>query len=115
MCIRDRYRRSLFVKTNNNPAIKPTEQNGEKEAKINSKKQDKVMYDHINKFIREQRKKVYVDMQSRDARIQADAISKWDRIEVLLEKIAERSQDTAYLESLYNRVVDLENRQGIEL
>ena len=109
------YRRSLFVKTNNNPARKPTEQNGEKEAKINSKKQDKVMYDHINKFIREQRKKVYVDMQSRDARIQADAISKWDRIEVLLEKIAERSQDTAYLESLYNRVVDLENRQGIEL
>lgn len=73
------------------------------------------MYDHINKFIREQRKKVYVNMQSRDAKIQADAISKWDRIEVLLEKIAERSQDTAYLESLYNRVVDLENRQGIEL
>lgn len=109
------YRRSLFVKPDNNHTRKPTEQNREKEAKINSKKQDKIMYDHINKFIREQRKKVYVNMQSQDAKTQADAISKWDRIEVLLEKIAERSQDTAYLESLYNRVVDLENRQGIEL
>lgn len=109
------YRRSLFVKTNNTPTRKPTEQNGKKEAKVDSKKQDKIMYDHINKFIREQKKKVYVNMQSRDAKIQADAISKWDRLEVLLEKIAERSQDTAYLESLYNRVVDLENRQGIEL
>ena len=109
------YRRSLFVKPDNNHTRKPTEQNREKETKINSKKQDKIMYDHINKFIREQRKKVYVNMQSQDAKTQADAISKWDRIEVLLEKIAERSQDTAYLESLYNRVVDLENRQGIEL
>ena len=54
-------------------------------------------------------------MQSRDARIQADAISKWDRIEVLLDKIAERNQDSDYLESLYNRIVDLENRRGIEL
>ena len=93
----------------------PKEQNKEENVEESSKKQNQMMYNHINKFIKEQRRKLYVNMQSQDAKTQADAISKWDRIEVLLEKIAERSQDTAYLESLYNRVVDLENRQGIEL
>ena len=54
-------------------------------------------------------------MQSQDAKTQADAITKWDRIEILLDKLNERSQDSGYLESLYNRVLNLESRQGIEL
>ena len=74
-----------------------------------------MMYNHINKFIKEQRRKLYVNMQSQDAKTQADAITKWDRIEILLDKLNERSQDSGYLESLYNRVLNLESRQGIEL
>ena len=117
------FRKSLVI-TNNSQPNASYKQKSEKKSrkkeeiinKENSKRnQTKKMTDYIQKFIKEQRKRVYVNMQSQDAKIQADAISKWDRIEVLLDKIAERNQDSDYLESLYNRIVDLENRRGIEL
>lgn len=107
------YRKSLVVKRN---TVKiPKEQNKEENVEESSKKQNQMMYNHINKFIKEQRRKLYVNMQSQDAKTQADAITKWDRIEILLDKLNERSQDSGYLESLYNRVLNLESRQGIEL
>lgn len=107
------YRESLVVKRN---TVKiPKEQNKEENVEESSKKQNQMMYNHINKFIKEQRRKLYVNMQSQDAKTQADAITKWDRIEILLDKLNERSQDSGYLESLYNRVLNLESRQGIEL
>lgn len=66
-----------------------------------------MMINYIHEFIQEQREKVYVNMQSKNVKIQSDAISKWDRIEILLERIAEKSKDTQYIKNLYNRVLNL--------
>ena len=66
-----------------------------------------MMINYIHEFIQEQREKVYVNMQSKNVKIQSDAISKWDRIEILLERIAEKSKDTQYIKNLCNRVLNL--------
>ena len=75
-----------------------------------------MMINYIHQFIQKQREKVYVNMQSQNVEIQSDAISKWDRIEILLERIAEKSKDTQYIENLYNRVLNLSksNDKGME-
>ena len=75
-----------------------------------------MMINYIHQFIQKQREKVYVNMQSQNVEIQSDAISKWDRIEILLERIAEKSKDTQYIENLYNRVLNLSksNEKGME-
>ena len=72
-----------------------------------SRNKIKHMVNYINKFVKDQRIIVYINAQSHDPKIQADAISKWDRIEILLERIAERREDYEYIENLYNRVMDL--------
>ena len=84
--------------------VQETAEFSEKQKTENS---TQMMIDYIHKFIQEQRKLVYVKMQSKIPEVQADAISKWDRIEILLERIAEKSTDTQYIENLYNRVMDL--------
>ena len=95
------YRGKLAVR--NFGDSKPKELSNEQKIKNQTKK----MIDYIHRFIQEQRKLVYVKMQSKIPEVQADAISKWDRIEILLEKIAEKSTDGKYIENLYNRVMDL--------
>ena len=95
------YRRKLAVR--NFGDSKPKELSNEQKMKNQTKKK----IDYIHRFIQEQRKLVYVKMQSKIPEVQADAISKWDRIEILLERIAEKSTDTQYIENLYNRVMDL--------
>ena len=104
------YRRSLVVR--NIGDSKPEEL--PKEQKIKNQTQKKI--DYIHKFVQEQRKLVYVKMQSQSPEVQADAINKWDRMEILLEKIAKRSTDTQYIENLYNRVLNLSksNDKGME-
>ena len=69
------------------------------------------MVDYIRKFVMEKRKSVYVNMQSKNYTVQLDAISKWDRIEVLLDKISRSSENQAYIESIYNKVIGLENKE----
>ena len=92
--------------------------NLEEETTINkdktSRNKIKNMVEYINKFVKDQRVIVYINAQSHDPKIQADAISKWDRIEILLERIAERSEDYEYIENLYNKIISLTNRKGIE-
>ena len=92
---------------------KKIERNNE-EKNVNS--QTQMMINYIHQFIQKQREKVYVNMQSQSVEIQSDAISKWDRIEILLDRIAEKSKDTQYIENLYNRVLNLSKRndKGIE-
>ena len=69
------------------------------------------MIDYIRKFVMEKRKSVYVNMQSKNYTVQLDAISKWDRIEVLLDKISRSSENQAYIENIYNKVIGLENKE----
>ena len=79
-----------------------------------SRNKIKHMVNYINKFVKDQRIIVYINAQSHDPKIQADAISKWDRIEILLERIAERREDYEYIENLYNKIISLTNRKEIE-
>ena len=110
------YRKKLAVtspKTSNEQLNIINYRNNE-EKNVNS--QTQMMINYIHQFIQKQREKVYVNMQSKNVEIQSDAISKWDRIEILLERIAEKSKDTQYIENLYNRVLNLSksNDKGME-
>ena len=101
------YRKKLEVtslKTSNEQLNIINHRNNEKK---NVNNQTQMMINYIHEFIQEQREKVYVNMQSKNVKIQSDAISKWDRIEILLERIAEKSKDTQYIKNLYNRVLNL--------
>ncbi len=109
------FRKSLIVAQK--PKLKETHgQNSEenksnKSQEDNRKNQTRRKIDYIQKFVKEQRKNVYVNMQSHDLSTQTDAIKKWDRIEILLEKISENAEDTGYIETLYGRIVELNNKQ----
>ena len=100
--------------------IQPKSSLSQKQKKQESKQADNTsakrnstenMVDYIRKFVMEKRKSVYVNMQSKNYTVQLDAISKWDRIEVLLDKISRSSENQGYIESIYNKVIELENKE----
>ena len=110
------YRKKLAVTSPKTSNEQPNIINHRNNEEKNVNNQTQMMINYIHQFIQKQREKVYVNMQSQNVEIQSDAISKWDRIEILLERIAEKSKDTQYIENLYNRVLNLSksNDKGME-
>ena len=74
---------------------------------INSKPKSKTnkMLSYITQFIDDARKSTYVNMQSKNAVVQSAAIKRWDKLEILLEKVSENSENGEYIENLYNKIV----------
>lgn len=69
------------------------------------------MLSYITQFIEDARKSTYVNMQSKNAMVQSMAIKRWDKLEILLEKISENSGNGEYIENIYNKIVRKEEEE----
>ncbi len=80
---------------------------------INSKPKSKTnkMLSYITQFIDDARKSTYVNMQSKNAVVQSAEIKRWDKLEILLEKISENSGNGEYIENIYNKIVRKEEEE----
>ena len=80
---------------------------------INPKQRSKTnkMLSYIIQFIKDEKRNTYVNMQSKNAMVQSMAIKRWDKLEILLEKISENSENSNYIENLYNKIVSREKEE----
>ena len=83
----------------------------EKVAKERVKKESNY-FNEILKYLNEKRKIIYVNAQSTDYKIQKTAISQWDRMEILLEKVKNNENNTEYLNKLYAKILQLQKKEG---
>ena len=80
------------------------ENNKKKEAK-----REKKFYNSIIKYLEEKRHEIYVNMQSENYETQKIAISQWDRMEVLMEKVEQNKENSEYLNTLNEKINKLKN------
>ena len=106
---REEFLESIKVERKQNSKIKEKNIRTEKKGPTIKEKRE-----NIRKFIDEQRRIVYVRAQSQDVNIQSKAIKDWDGLENLLYKVLDENQNEEFIERLYNKVVKLRSRTGME-
>lgn len=106
---REEFLESIKVEKKQNPKIKEKKIRTEKKGPTIKEKRE-----NIRKFIDEQRRIAYVRAQSQDVNIQSKAIKDWDGLENLLYKVLDENQNEEFIERLYNKVVKLRSRTGME-
>ena len=74
-------------------------------------KQVKHNYQEVLDFLIEQRKDIYIKMQSNDVKKQREGISQWDKLEDLIEKTKELRENEDYMKSIYDRVMKLKEKE----
>ena len=73
-------------------------------------KQVKHNYQDVLDFLIEQRKDIYIKMQSNDIKKQREGISQWDKLEDLIEKTKELRENEDYINNLYERIAKLKEK-----
>ncbi len=69
-------------------------------------------YDEILKYLNEKRKQIYIASNSTDISTQKVAISQWDKMELLLEKVMKNKNNLEYLNSLYSKITKLQEYEN---
>ena len=77
----------------------------------NEEKQQKHIYTEVMEFFMEKRKPIYVKMQSTDLKTQREGISQWDKLDDLIEKTNELKDNKDYLNSIYDRIIKLKEKE----
>ncbi len=77
-----------------------------------AKVQSTTHYDEILKYLNEKRKEIYVALNSTDISTQKIAISQWDKMEILLEKVMKNKNNLEYLNSLYSKITKLQEYEN---
>ena len=83
--------------------------------KVSNKSKEKkstTHYDEILKYLNEKRKEIYVALNSEDISTQKIAISQWDKMEILLEKVMKNKNNLEYLDSLYSKIEKLQEYEN---
>ena len=83
--------------------------------KVSNKSKEKkstTHYDEILKYLNEKRKEIYVASNSKDISTQKIAISQWDKMEILLEKVMKNKNNLEYLDSLYSKIEKLQEYEN---
>lgn len=88
-----------------NEQLVPVEMNKQKR-----EKQVKPNYQEVLDFLIEQRKDIYIKMQSNDIKKQREGISQWDKLEDLIEKTKELRENEDYINNLYERIAKLKEK-----
>ncbi len=82
--------------------------NIEQEKKV----REKNYYSEIKDYLDSKRKEIYVSMQSTNYEVQRDAISQWDKMELLIEKVDENKDNKEYLNGLHSKISQLQEKEN---
>ena len=83
----------------------------EAENKTKKATKERSYYVEIKDYLELKRREIYVEMQSTDLEKQRKAISYWDKMEILIEKLEKNKSDKEYLSTLYNKISQLKEKE----
>lgn len=101
-----------FIDTLKIPKEKVSRADTKKTSKKAKEKKSTTHYDEILKYLNEKRKEIYVALNSEDISTQKIAISQWDKMEILLEKVTKNKNNLEYLDGLYNKIEKLQEYEN---
>ncbi len=81
------------------------------ENKTKKAPKERSYYVEIKNYLKLKRREIYVEMQSTDLQKQRKAISYWDKMEILMEKLEKNKGDKEYLSTLYNKISQLKEKE----
>ena len=73
---------------------------------------EKNYYEEIKDYLESKRKEIYVNMQSTNYEIQRKAISNWDKMDSLMDKLEHNSDNKEFLNNLHNKVSQLREKEN---
>ena len=86
---------------------------GKQTKKVSSDNSKKIS--EIIVFIKKAKELLYVNMQSQNITVQSNAIRRWDKLEILEERIFQNREDEAYIEKIYNKISNKNKEQKSEV
>ena len=104
--------KTSFVDTLKTPKEKISRTDTAKTPKKVKVQKSTTHYDEILKYLNEKRKEIYVSLNSADISTQKMAISQWDKMEILLEKVMQNKNNLEYLNSLYSKITKLQEYEN---
>ena len=76
------------------------------------KQTEKNHYLEIIAYLREKRRAIYLKLQSIHPEIQKTAISQWDRMENLMDRVNDNRDNPQYLDKVYEKIQQLKDKEN---
>ena len=89
--------------------VKPNDRNSEISPKQIKEKTD--YSNEIIRFLTKQKASIYVKLQSDNDEIQRNAITQWDKMGNLIEKVIANREDKEYIDKLYTKIQQLKGTE----